>query len=881
LRLKPIQPEQALPQVQMKEVQVAPVPVKESPELVQVSPIMINTRGEQLPPGSNSNFNAKKTKIKKSNLSMTPVIKKNKKPINLNKERESVETKYSETKKFLIKSQLNKKIRELKKKIEGKELTTNQEDYFKALLDEINYDRKFKSLNDNIPEMNKILININELEHDILKEKLALQSEKTEENKEFNKKYSKLLSIKGPIRLKSPTIEQLKAELETTESQENRAKLESFIKKLEYNNLKNRFAKLSEKGQFRLKGRTIEQLKAELETTESQKNKDKLTLMIQKLEQNQELNKQKAKELKDKKAQELRNLPKKISNQNVEEQHKNELKRLIDLKKDKDEKERINLEKKLQKNKEPEIILRRKQKEIETKIQSLKGIESQLAKANSSKNEKEQTILRKQSQFLKLSEKEKKYLEEKKQQREKLGKELSKLSKPIKELSEEISTLEKEIQAEKDKPKEIERKRKEIEREVAEDKGRDPDSIKLLEKYSDIFEIQQRLKATKNNSEEFKEIGKERAKLYAKLQGDKDFSVKARKEASDLISQRFKEMSLKQLIEKYSDLFNLISEKITENNKDKKSKLKNKIAELYQQLRDDKDFDKETIKKVLVEFSHFTDQKKLEHNSKKRLENIEKMRKNQIKSLQEKHNAISLEKNIEPIKTKDTVEIRSIAELIKQSKGKNISKNLLKRFLKNSFSSVDEKNKAEFKKVYKKLSTPGIKNSPKTKIKLQELFNKFKKIEENKVKKVNRTTNELATPELPKDTPSFFQKFEQKRFAPKPEISPWAKKATKKSSPIVTNTVKPTFSKDSLGIKKDLLISPPQKNSSPIKKNSNFTRVPYKIEGKIIKLIGKLPSQTIKIKDIKSQISGIQNKETQRQLRSLLDQKLISITRKK
>ena len=57
--------------------------------------------------------------------------------------------------------------------------------------------------------------------------------------------------------------------------------------------------------------------------------------------------------------------------------------------------------------------------------------------------------------------------------------------------------------------------------------------------------------------------------------------------------------------------------------------------------------------------------------------------------------------------------------------------------------------------------------------------------------------------------------------------------------------------------------------------------MPYKIEGKIIKLIGKLPSQTIKIKDIKSQISGIQNKETQRQLRSLLDQKLISITRKK
>jgi len=263
------------------------------------------------------------------------------------------------------------------------------------------------------------------------------------------------------------------------------------------------------------------------------------------------------------------------------------------------------------------------------------------------------------------------------------------------------------------------------------------------------------------------------------------------------------------------------------------------------------------------------------------------MRKNQIKSLQEKYNTISLEKNIEPIKTKDTVEIRSIKDLIKQSKGKNISKNLLKRFLKNSFSSIDNKNKAEFKKVYKKLYPPKLRNSPKTEKELQELFNEFKKIEEKKVRKENRNTNELATPELPKDTPPFFQ-----RFAPKPEISPWAKKDTKNNSPIVINTVKSTSQKDSskridgksykksLGIKKDLLTSPPQENSSPIKKNSNFTRVPYKIEEKIIKLIGKLPSRTIKIKDIKSKILSVQNKKTQRQLRSLLDQKLISITRK-
>jgi hypothetical protein len=268
------------------------------------------------------------------------------------------------------------------------------------------------------------------------------------------------------------------------------------------------------------------------------------------------------------------------------------------------------------------------------------------------------------------------------------------------------------------------------------------------------------------------------------------------------------------------------------------------------------------------EFTLFNDQKKIEHDSKKHIENIEKMKKNQIKSLQEKYNAISLEKDLEPIQNKDSVEIRSIKELIKKSKGKNISKNMFKRFLKNSFSSINNKNKAEFNKVYKKLYTPGIRNSPiriqELQQKLQELTEKYKLIEEKKVRKENRTTNKLPTPELPKDTPSFFQKFK-----PKPEISPWAKK---NNTVKTTKPTKPTSPKVKEGKHST---NQPVQSSYQLEDNSGFKRVPTGNEKKIIKLIKKLPSKTIKIADIKSAISSIKNNEIKKQLRSLLDQKLI------
>lgn len=317
--------------------------------------------------------------------------------------------------------------------------------------------------------------------------------------------------------------------------------------------------------------------------------------------------------------------------------------------------------------------------------------------------------------------------------------------------------------------------------------------------------------------------------------------------------------------------------------------LKNQIKEIMAKLKADQYIDKKNKKKFFNKYTNFVNSKEIEKKSKKIRDSILKSQENII----QKYKNTSLERTLEPEKNTDSVKINSIEELIKQSraKGKNISKNLFKKYLNNSLSIVDNKNKAEFKKVYKKLYTSGIKNSPKTEKEFKELFNKFKKIEEKKVKKENRTTNELPTPELPKDTPPFFQ-----RFKPKPEISPWAKKVKKNSSQVITKPTKSTkqirqktqtFPKDSgkvmSGVSYENKLKstkPPVQSSYQEEDKSGYTRIPTRNESKIIKLIKKLPSQRIKIKDIKSGILSIKNKEIQKQLRSLLDQKLISITRK-
>ena len=72
----------------------------------------------------------------------------------------------------------------------------------------------------------------------------------------------------------------------------------------------------------------------------------------------------------------------------------------------------------------------------------------------------------------------------------------------------------------------------------------------------------------------------------------------------------------------------------------------------------------------------------------------------------------------------------------------------------------------------------------------------------------------------------------------------------------------------------------PVQSSYQLEDNSGFKRVLTENEKKIIKLIRKLPSKKIKIADIKSAISSFKNNEIKKQLRGLLEQKLISITRK-
>jgi hypothetical protein len=696
------------------------------------------------------------------------------------------------------------------------------------------------------------------------------------------------LSKNGLIQLRSLTIPELKQRIkETPEDQKEEIdKLTSMIKKIQYE---------------KLKSLNIYQLRKKLLKTPKEKKEyiDLIKSMINNLEKEQEKIRQN------------------VMNADVSGKYKtslnilmqarnNKIKRNEQKRQEKEEKERIEKEeiikKELEKIKktrrekterelEKGIIIEEQEKQERIKkelkatkeqIKEVKPIYMELKEKEKSLNKKDKTRFEKVTTNLKsLAEKkvlletrltESTYLIQQLKEQRKIDPEKQREERRQKhdEIIEKIiETHKKMLEAKTSIGKtQLNLKKLKLFQEIENDEENSPDYLsevknRISEKLSsltdekhsklidEIFKIHKKLLDSKNSTEKL-QLGSKRKALFNQIEKNSQNNHEYLKEVREVITKGLKKLNFENLKAKYAELFTKSEEMINSNNS-RKIELEKEVKDLLMKLDTDSDYDKKNRQMLLDNYKNFVNRKQIEHGSKKLVKNIETSK----KQIQEKYNSESEEKN------------------------------LFKRFLKSSLSLVDEKNKAELKKVYKKLYTPGIKNSPKTKKELQELFNKFKKIEENKVKKVNRNTNELATPELPKDTPPFFQ-----RFAPKPEISPWAKKATKNSSSIATNTVKPTFSKDSskrivgksykntLGIKKALLISPPQENSSPIKKNSNFTRVPYKIEEKIIKLIGKLPNRTIKIRDIKSKISNVQNKEIQRQLRGLLDQKLISITRK-
>jgi hypothetical protein len=717
------------------------------------------------------------------------------------------------------------------------------------------------------------------------------------------KKTSRLveLSKNGPIQLKSLTIPELKQKIkETPEDQKEEIdQLTSMIKNIQYE---------------KLQSLTINELKTKLQKTPKEKKEyiDLIQSMINKLEKEQEKIRQNV-------MNEDVSGKYKTSTNILIQARKNKMERNEKKRKEKEEKERIEKEEIIQK--ELEKIKKTRREKTKRELEKGKIIEEQDKQDRNKQQFKatKEQIKQIKPSYMELSDKKKQgQISQKESQR------LTKIEAQLKSLAQQKTLLETRITESADLIKQLreertidpekqlkERRQKHDEiiekiiethkkyleaktrigksqlnlkkqklfQEIENDSVNSPEYLsdvihrisKILfslteEKHSQIidelFKIHQKILDSKNRTEKL-ELGSKRKELFNEIEKNSQNNHEYLKGVREVISKGLKKLNLQDLKAKHAELFTKSEEMVNSNNSNRKVKLKKEVNDLLNKLRTDSDYDKKNIKMLINKHKNFVNSKEIEYQSKKFKKNIE----NNKKQIQEKYNKESEEKN------------------------------LFKRYLKSSLSLVDEKNKAELQKVYKKLSTPGIKNSPKTKIKLQELFNKFKKIEENKVKKVNRTTNELATPELPKDTPPFFQKVQ--RFAPKPVISPWAKKDTKNnSSSIVTNTVKPTEEtftnvsskrkedksyKNALGTtKKALLISPPQgsQNSSPIKKNSNFIRVPYKNEEKIIKLIKKLPSRIIKIKDIKSKISSIPNKEIQRQLRSLLDQKLNSITRK-
>ena len=849
--LKPVNP----PNIPAEEEKAseAQQSLKVNVEPISVKPIMVSTRGDQLPPNHQESFNANKSKIKKED-------KEKKKPSSIKKKQMSPEN---------IQKKINNEAKQLSNQARlSDELNTERilryrEKFIKKIQNKLK-ENKFSNWNQKESILNSLSFIKDETNKKIIKE---LMSELEQAIKE--KELAEKVEEKGPLKIKNLTIDQLQKKLEetSTENHNEIEKLSSIIKNLKNKNWVDKTKKLaSTKGILKLKSPSMEELKEKLYAApeEDQNQIQNLSSMIAKLREERRIKKlrqstinelrvkldesqnEKEKEIissiirnleikEQEKLNKTKKLQENLKQQRTNEAHEEEIERIIQAKQNKKEREEIKRqleeEEQEKRSKDPEEILKKLEQQRQQLSSNLEGRKKNIEKLTAEISDFNKGTKR----FMKKTTSEKRNLAEKIATKEQFEKEATLLQKSIAAIHEQAKGITKGIKKE--------RKREEKERMERYARLQQPIPIQISNKNSglidQILETQQQIHEA-DTEEKKSELQLKKAQLFQQIKSNKTGnSHRYLKKVRDTISNEFKRLSIEDLDKKYDILFTKSEEMIQSNNKDKKQALKKEVDDLLMKLYTDSDYNKTNRKILINKYKNFVNSKQIKQESTKFRENIE----NNKKAIQEKYNEVSEEKN------------------------------LFKRYLKNSLLLVDEKNKAELQKLYKKLNTEEIKIFPKTKKKYQELINKFKKIEQIKLDKKNRTTNELATPNIK----------QVQTFKPKPEKSPWAKKDSKN----LTKPTRQTFPKDSGKVMKDVSYrnkinsnKKPVQSSYQLEDNSGFKRVPTGNEKKIIKLIKKLPSKTIKIADIKSAILSIKNNEIKKQLRSLLDQKLFSITRK-
>lgn len=885
LRLKPVN----APNIPAEEEKAseAQQSLKVNVEPISVKPIMVSPRGDQLPPNHQESFNADKTKIKSEDKEKTKPssikIKKTKmSPENIQKKINNEAKKLSNQARLLDELNTEKILRyreEFIKKIqnklqENKFNNWNQKEsilnslsfmkdetnkkIIKALMSELEQAIKEKELEKNIINDETQVENSNfkgrfkklsveELEKKLEESSNAKQRElissiiKNLKNKNWIDKTKKLASTKGILQLKRPSLQELQEKINAAPEEEQN----------KIQNLSSMIAKLKEERRIkRLRESTIPELIAKLDESQNEKEKEIISSIIRNLEIKEQEKLNKAKKLQEN-----------LNQQRTNEAHEEEIQRIIQARQNKKEREEIKRqleeEEQEKRSKDPEEILKKLEKERNTITSELTGLKKEIEDLT----EEIGVWTVGAKRFHKRNISVQMSLKEKEAKKEENEKKVMQLQKNQTKILKEIEKLK------IDTKKEKERKRKE-EKEKERRLKESTKPIEISEKNSrligEILETQHQIHEA-DTEEKKSELKLKKAQLFKQIESNKTGnSHRYLKQVRETISNEFKKLSREDLDKKYAILFTKSKEMYESNNKDKKQELKKEVDDLLMKLYTDRDYNKKNRKRLMNKYKNLVNSKQIEQESKKIAENIKKNIENKKKAIQEKYNKVSEEKN------------------------------LFKRYLKNSLSLVDEKNKAELEKLYKKLNTEEIKIFPKTKKKYQELINKYKKIEEMKVKKLNRTTNELATPNIK----------QVQKFKPKPEISPWAKKSTKNSSKVVTKSAKKkiqTFPKDSGIIEKGKSYKnsvkstkqPVQNRSSKKDKSDSkkpLTHSEIKNIKSIKKLIEKLPSQTIQNKDkniklikkliIKLPSQTIQNREIQKRLRSLLDQKLISINKK-
>jgi hypothetical protein len=904
LRLRPIQP--TTPNIDQPILSPSPRPIQpttpniplESPIIVNTPsisvntpPIMANIMGRQLPPNSENSFKVSETEFKKKDPTLLIPVKIKKKQMLPNEQREWNE-KYSKATTELTKLEVAKKIREIKKDMKNKKFSSDEEEYIKYTLEELENEH-------NKDKIDRILRNIDNFQKNIKRKesKKPEGKEKKDEETEGEKiesptieptieqlieiekeieKYEKniknlerkqqLNGIKpGIYRLKIPTIEQLREELEATTNSDKKEKIEALIKKLENINKNKKQNEKKKKIELLAKGTTF-QVRKELETTNNNAYRDELEKIMENLQQE-------------------------INKQNVEKNYKKTIELLEKVKEEKNKRD-------LEKSKDKTDIIKKLRNDKKRRSKEIFAYEEKIKQA---KKEKEQFLRNRQKGvFERLTPKEETKIKSFEEKIEKLEGEKKRLEIPVKKLEEDIKKYEnnmKEKIEEEEMKKKSRKLDKNLQKEKEENQKRSSDTSEILKKYNEIFQIHKKLKSVDKNSKEYIDLSKERHSIYDKLSKNKNFSIQSRKEAKELISETFKKIYLEQLIEKYSDLFRLKSEEIMTNNIDKKSELKAMIKELKQKLLNERYYNKEDIRKVIEKFKNFSNKKEIEYKTRKQSENIIRSRKNQIKRIQQKFNEIAINKNFTPPTINETIstektgttngeemknkvekgeETEKGEEAIKQPTNISVSKKNNKQLPKDRtfIQAIREKKNGYVLKKFLNNSVGILGNNDRAKLGKKDTIafpKKFKPVRSAWAKKDNsQAVINSATPikqTFPKDS---------------------AKVEKGKSYKKAVKSTKQKFPKDSAKVEKGVSyknvvkksINSSVQNSSPKEDTSYFTRIPTRDEIKIIKLIKKLPSKTIKIKDIKSEISGIQNKEIKKQLKSLLDKKLISITRK-